>query len=534
MAKNSPEDMVKKLMKRAENGNHDDQYRLSNCYYWGYGVKHDTTKAKYWAEQAKMGGIYLSTNHLKEIKKQRNDAASFVIMKYVESGTIINAGNRDSLYRDSIYNLYNRLIREDDHSVIADFALDINISEINPSDKKAGPIIDYLIKRANDYCLPYTLYRLANNYEEIFRYWDSTYIDDDDKLTKKGKKLINTISQLYLQSKSYINLYDVYKNLYDFYKEVAAMIDNEAEYERKAQKVSRQFIKENPSYGYLHAGINKLEEKKYAEGIELLKQSELYGNTCATGHLGVFTLFGIGTASNPDVAVEKMQKAVGKMPMLNDYLGYCHYSGIGTPKNVSLAFECWSKTNFYNPFSAKTFCPFKLSIKDTTIKPGQSITLPILNSTNADISAIAKDLDMDTLHHFVRICIRENKGEKTITFSNEGVIRDSIQTRDSQDNSHPCVGMFETKHTTYLVYGSKAMNYFEVTGQKEITFANKELWWCDGVGYRHGLINNNRVQIFDKYYGSAVCVGIDVISNEKIVQMDYTPFNFDENSIKKQ
>lgn len=515
--------MVKDLMKRAENGNHDDQKRLSVCYYWGYGVKPDTIKAKYWAEKAKNGGIDLSTDHLKEIMKQRNDATSLVIMKY-EFGF---KRSLDSLCRDSIYNLYNQLIREDDHSVIADYALFINIDALNPSDKKAGPIIDYLIKRANKLCLPTFLFSLADNFEERFKNDESNYIDEDYKLTKNGKELINTISQLYLQLICYVNLYD-------FYNKVAIIVDDEAEYERKAQTVSRQFVKENPSYGYLLAGIIKLEEKKYTEGIKLLKQSEQYGNIWATGHLGVFTLFGIGTASNPNVAVEKMQKAIGKLPMLNDYLGYCHYRGIGTPKNATLAFECWSKTDYHNPFSARTFCPFNLSIKDTTIKPGQSITLPILNSTSADISAIAKDMDVDTLHHFVKICIRENNGVKTITFSNEGVIRDSIQTRDYQDNSQTCVGMFETKHTTYLVYGSQAMDYFRVTGQKEITFAKKELYWCDGVGYRHGLINNNRVHIFDKYEGSGIrgCCYIHYVF-EQIRWMDYSQFDFNENSMKK-
>ncbi|MCQ2233629.1 MAG: hypothetical protein MJZ24_02675 [Paludibacteraceae bacterium] len=162
--------MVKDLMKRAENGNHDDQKRLSVCYYWGYGVKPDTIKAKYWAEKAKNGGIDLSTDHLKEIMKQRNDATSLVIMKY-EFGF---KRSLDSLCRDSIYNLYNQLIREDDHSVIADYALFINIDALNPSDKKAGPIIDYLIKRANKLCLPTFLFGLADNFEKDLKMMNPT------------------------------------------------------------------------------------------------------------------------------------------------------------------------------------------------------------------------------------------------------------------------------------------------------------------------------------------------------------------------
>lgn len=518
----SPKQRVQALITRAENGSADDQLRLSNCYAIGYGVERDTIKAIYWKDRANENGVDYDTIML----MKRGDVAAKILIEEGRRGR--SWKSCDSLMRDSIYDLYYQLIKEDDHSIIADHAFCVNINEISLSDKKAQPIIDYLLSRADEDCLFYIKKEFAQKYAKDFLENDEIYINDYDKLTKAGKARVDIITQLFLQSKDYIGLHD-------FYTEVDV-----ERYETKAEKVLKRFIKEDPEYGCLYAGTLKVadffddddEKKEIAEGIRLLRKSEQLGSVCATGYLGLFSLFGLGVESDPETAVEKLKKAADKMPKLYDYLGYCYHNGIGTTRNDSLAYDCWKRTYYYNPFTTDTYCPYIYKGRDTTFKAGDKIVLPVLECTNPDISSIVKRMDWDTLHHFVQIYFAEKDRHQTIRFENEGFIRDSIQ---GNLFNRSCVGMFESQHTTYLVYGDAAKDYFMKVGEKDVTLGN-DIWWLDGVSYQYGLINKNRVFIFDKHTGNFSYPIIDYYANvrfERMVEMDYRNFKFDASTIKR-
>lgn len=509
---------IKQLIERAEGGNADEQFRLANCYSYGYGVKRDSAKARFWKNMAQKNGCVLASSDYCDSLVNRTDIASKIVWNDCRPGW-----KSSYVEKDSIYNLYSQLVREDDHSALFDYAFYLTASKLSSYSIQDRPIIDSLLKRADSYCIP-CLYGCAGRFYEDDFDNDERFFDEDGNLNKAGMARIDSIRNFYVMAKENIRLYY-------FYKSLASKVDDKERYFlSKAAKQQKAIIKINPPYGYLFAAVEELEQYNYNKGIDLLRKSERSGNLAASGHLGVLTLFGLGTEANPKLAVEKMKKAADNLYMVNDYLGYCYMNGIGTPKNDSLAYLCWSKNDYNNPFSAGTYCPFlNKKSRNSTLKPGMKIDLPILKCKNADIEAIAKTMDWDSLHHFVDIIVMETDGQRCVRFCNEHVKRDSIQDIDL-DRVIPCVGKFDTKGTTYLVYGNLADDYFEQVGHEELILA-KGILWFDGVDLQCGVINNNRVYIFDKYYGSGVSVGkvgIDAID------IDYSRFNFDAKKLKRE
>lgn len=505
---------VKEMMKRAENGNVDDQIRLLNCYYYGFGVKRDTAKASYWVDKVKQSGFDLST----EVQKSSSVAGKILMIKE-EKGS----KKFDDAKKDSIYELYCQLIKEDDHSILADYAFIANLYDFNPSNEKDKQILDYIYNRAeSSYCHPFLSWRLADIYSDDFIKCYDDYIDDDDRLTKEGKAKIDTISDLYLRLHEY-------RYLYKFYRELANKC--EVKYESKAERVLKQYVKYDPEFGSLDAGITKCEEGEFEEGVKLLRNAEKYGNLSATGHLGFFTLFGLGTEPNPTVAVEKLEKASRILPRLNDFLGYCYFNGIGTTKNDSLAFDFWEKSNFNNPFSVKSYCPFYWSMRqlcnDTSLRTGSVIELSELKCLNTDIFKMAEEMSSDSLRHLVKIFIVDSNGQHSMAIHQYK--RNFMHSFDLGYCDIACIGMFEIGQTTFLVYGETAKNYFETVGSKKVTLGEMEF----GESFnRHGLIVGDRVRIFDRSSDhSSIC---HMYNRDKgIIDFDYSVFYPWERQIKK-